>query len=71
MRVDPGTQVPLHPHHAAEECYMLDGDLDTYGTVLRRGDYLRAPAGTVHAPSRSEGGCLILVTAGLDEHASG
>lgn len=70
LRVDPGTTVPAHTHHLAEDCLILQGDLHTYGMVMRAGDFFRAPAATEHPPSRTEAGCLLLVTAGIgDEHS--
>lgn len=70
LRVEPGTTVPAHTHHLAEDCLILRGDLHTYGMVMRTGDFFRAPAATEHPASRTESGCLLLVTAGIgDEHA--
>jgi anti-sigma factor ChrR (cupin superfamily) len=67
LRLDPGAVIPQHLHHGAEECYVLEGELRTWDTVLRAGDFLRSPPGSDHAASRSEGGCLLLLTtAGLE-----
>lgn len=67
LRIDPGCEIMVHPHRDAEECFVLQGELQTCGTVLRVGDYLRAEAGSVHPASRSDGGCMLLVTAGVED----
>jgi len=68
LRMAPGCEIPSHPHKDVEECYILEGDLQTAETVLGPGDYMRAPAGTMHGRSSTKSGCLMLVTAGLEEH---
>ncbi len=45
----------------AEQFYMLEGDAHVAGPVLRAGDYYRAPAGTLHEVTYTEGGCTFLV----------
>ncbi|MCG8407819.1 MAG: cupin domain-containing protein [Phycisphaerales bacterium] len=68
LQMAPGCEIPSHPHDDVEECYVIEGDLHTADTVLRPGDYMRAPAGSLHGRSFTQGGCLMLVTAGVDEH---
>lgn len=67
MQVDPGSEIPVHPHAGPEECYVISGELESYGRTLRAGDYLRAEAGTEHALSRSPRGCLLFVTAAIGD----
>ncbi len=67
LRVGPGMRIPPHRHPDVEECYVLEGDLHSFGTVFHAGDYVRADAGTRHGTARSEQGCLLLLTAGLDD----
>src|SRR5262245_32031325 len=57
MRMDAGSTLPSHPHGGAEECYVIDGDFESFGTMFRTGDYVRAPAGSQHCPSYSRNGC--------------
>ncbi len=68
LRLEAGSEVPPHPHHAAEECYVIEGDIVTSGRRLGPGDYLRASAGTMHDATHTRNGCLLLITAGIDEH---
>ncbi len=62
LRAQPGFRFPAHKHAVAEECYVLEGDFHTYGTVLTAGDYVRAPAGSSHGSCTTEKGCLLLFT---------
>jgi anti-sigma factor ChrR (cupin superfamily) len=61
IRAAPGVELPAHPHPGVEECYLLEGDLQTFGTNLHTGDYMRAPPGSHHPPSYTQNGCLLLV----------
>jgi anti-sigma factor ChrR (cupin superfamily) len=61
FRVAPGVEIPGHPHPVDEECYVLDGDFHSHGTTLFAGDYMRAPAGSRHEATYTEGGCYLLV----------
>lgn len=65
FRMAPGTVFPDHEHGGVEECYVLDGDLSIAGTVLRRNDYIRVPAGARHGEPRTTGGALLLITCPL------
>ena len=67
MRIDPGASYPEHRHHGAEELYLLSGDLHVAGEWMRAGDYCHAEANTVHLAARSEGGCVMLVRASMDD----
>lgn len=59
-----GTRFPAHRHHGVEMVYVLEGDLDSDGRVLHRGDFLRAGAGSDHGSLSSRNGCrALLVTA--------
>ena len=62
IRIAPGVEVPPHPHPQAEECYVVEGDFITSGTTLFAGDYMRSPAGSSHGATRTENGCVLLVT---------
>ena len=68
MRLDPGSIYPSHVHNQAEECLVLEGDLDFGDYVLGVGDYVRLEAGTSHQEARTSLGCLCLITAELPDH---
>ncbi len=68
FRMEPGAQYIPHVHDGPEECYVLEGDLRVDDeTVMRTGDYQRAPAGSRHGVQRTEHGCLLLVTCSLHD----
>lgn len=67
VRMAPGATYPAHPHPGPEECLVLEGDVRAGGLVLRAWDYQRAPAGSRHELQSTEQGCLLLVTAPLEE----
>jgi anti-sigma factor ChrR (cupin superfamily) len=56
LRGGPGTGVPPHAHRGAEECLLLEGDIQVGGVSLKPGDYHVAPPGTTHPSLRSETG---------------
>ena len=66
LRRAPGAAIPPHRHLTAEECFVISGELESFGTILRPGDYIRAASGTQHGTSRSEGGCLLLLTSAMN-----
>jgi anti-sigma factor ChrR (cupin superfamily) len=66
LKAEPGCRYPLHRHAVGEEIYMLSGDLAVGDTVYRAGDYIRASAGSAHAPT-TEGGCMFFFRASLDD----
>ena len=63
VEMKPGTRYPRHRHAAAEELYLLAGDLCVEGVRMGPGDYCRGEAGTVHGEVRSEFGAIFVVTA--------
>src|SRR5262245_10785811 len=66
LRLAPGAVLPPHRHTAVEECYVLEGDVQSMGVQLRAGDYFRAEAGSLHRASRTVGGCLLLLQSAAD-----
>jgi quercetin dioxygenase-like cupin family protein len=66
IRIAPGVEAPPHPHPQAEECYVVEGDFVTSGTTLLAGDYMRSPAGSSHGTTRTETGCVLLVTSEVE-----
>ncbi|MEQ1891426.1 MAG: cupin domain-containing protein [Planctomycetota bacterium] len=63
VRMDAGTAYPAHRHGGAEECYVLEGDLEIVGQQeLHAGDYQRMETGSLHPLQRTRKGCLLLIT---------
>jgi anti-sigma factor ChrR (cupin superfamily) len=63
VRMAPGTSYPAHRHGGAEECFVLEGDLEVGpGTVMAAGDYQRMDAGSRHPVQSTRGGCLLLIS---------
>jgi anti-sigma factor ChrR (cupin superfamily) len=67
VRMLPGATLPAHRHASVEQCYMIAGERQVGGDVLRAGDYWRAEAGTLHAASTSAAGCTYLLVASRAE----
>lgn len=61
-----GVRYPSHHHSAAEELYVLTGDLVVNGTVLHAGDFHHAEADTDHADVASVDGCTALMLVPID-----
>lgn len=61
VRMGPGAHFPKHRHTEAEECYVLEGDIEMCGRVFRSGDYIRAEAGSIHEGVYSKSGCTLLI----------
>ncbi len=59
LRFPPGYVEPRHAHAAEHYDGILDGELHVDGRVLRRGDFLHAPADIPHGPLESPAGCTI------------
>lgn len=67
VRMAPGSSYPRHVHNGPEECLVLEGELHVGDTVLRQGDYQRAPAGSRHGIQSTEHGCLLLIMSSLSD----
>jgi anti-sigma factor ChrR (cupin superfamily) len=63
LRLEPGAVYPVHDHTGPEECLVLEGDVEVEGHRLKAGDYQYAPPGSHHVEQRTQGGCLLLITA--------
>ena len=63
VRLAPGTRVDRHEHPGGEEVFILEGDLADEAGRYGRGDWLRLPHGSGHAPS-TDRGCLLYVKVG-------
>ena len=66
-KLDPGTVVPGHSHHADEECLILEGSLRWDGKIYGRGDYVLALPGGEHTPFDTPDGALLLIRSELTE----
>ncbi|MEK7408982.1 MAG: cupin domain-containing protein [Acidobacteriota bacterium] len=73
VRMEPGAAYPPHRHGGAEQCLVLEGDLEVGDLVLHTGDYQCADSGSIHDVSRTVNGCLLLIVSSphdqLLEHA--
>jgi quercetin dioxygenase-like cupin family protein len=63
IRMEPGTSYPAHVHGGAEECFVLEGDLEIGAELeMRAGDFQRMERGSRHPVQSTRGGCLLLLT---------
>jgi anti-sigma factor ChrR (cupin superfamily) len=67
VRMAPGAVYPAHRHRDVEEIYLLEGEVMMSGVLMRAGDYCRAEADTVHADTRTQTGCVFIVTASVHD----
>jgi anti-sigma factor ChrR (cupin superfamily) len=61
VRMAPGTSYPAHRHGGPEECFVIDGDIRVGAIHMRRGDFQRAEAGSLHPVQTTDGGCVLLI----------
>ena len=59
-KLEPGARYPAHRHHAAEDIFMLSGDLHVGEHLIQEGDFHHAEAGSQHGVNWSEKGCVLL-----------
>jgi anti-sigma factor ChrR (cupin superfamily) len=67
LDVEPGTRFPAHHHSGDEECYVISGDVHTWGRELGPGDFLHADAGTDHTELWTENGATVLLIVPREE----
>ena len=67
VKMAPGARYPRHRHAGPEECYVIDGEVHISGAVLRKGDYQRAEAESIHDVQSTEGGCTLLIISSLQD----
>jgi anti-sigma factor ChrR (cupin superfamily) len=60
-RMEPGSMYGSHRHTQMEELYVLEGTCHCAGRLMYPGDYHRAEAGSIHPPTSTETGSLMLV----------
>ena len=67
VRLSPGGSFPSHEHRDFEESLLLEGDLTRDGALLKPGDYQYAPPGSSHALQQTQHGCVLWVSASLED----
>jgi anti-sigma factor ChrR (cupin superfamily) len=67
VRMKAGARYPGHVHAAAEECYVLAGDLHVGDRRMHAGDYQRAEAGSTHPVQSTDEGCVLLLVSSLHD----
>jgi anti-sigma factor ChrR (cupin superfamily) len=61
LECEPGATVPQHEHGMFEHTLILSGDVTTDEGHYGAGDYFGMPAGSVHMPWSTRGGCRVLI----------
>ena len=69
-RIEPGAQVPPHPHTREEECLVLEGSVIHDDIEYFPGDFLLAPPGERHKPFLAPRGALLMIRSELIPDAS-
>jgi anti-sigma factor ChrR (cupin superfamily) len=61
IHIAPGATIPAHWHDdGAEAHYVIEGDFINAGVTHGPGGFVTHPAGVVHGPHSSKGGCKVL-----------
>lgn len=60
-RLQPGAELPSHPHDNDEECLVLEGEFIIGDHRLQTGDFHLARKGFTHPASRSPSGGLLMI----------
>jgi quercetin dioxygenase-like cupin family protein len=67
VRARAGTYFPTHRHADVEELYILEGGLSFAEENFDAGDSVRMEPGSIHGPSETHEGCVLLICASLDD----
>jgi len=67
FKMDPGSSYVPHVHAAAEECFVVEGDLHVGDLVLGPGDYQMAPPRSSHGVQWTEHGCVLYISSALSD----
>jgi anti-sigma factor ChrR (cupin superfamily) len=70
LKMAPGAKYPSHHHGEAEQCLVLEGDVQWADQVYRAGDFLVASKDTVHPVIQTQGGNVLLLIMGHNEFVS-
>jgi anti-sigma factor ChrR (cupin superfamily) len=71
LRMAPGATFPVHLHHGAEECLVLEGDVRDGDLEMTAGDFVRFEEGTQHGPLQTREGNLLLIVSSLHDEIVG
>ena len=71
LKAGPGAVYPSHPHHGAEECYVLSGSLTVDGRTLHAGDFHHADADSDHGELTTVDGAEVLVVGAIEDYLPG
>jgi anti-sigma factor ChrR (cupin superfamily) len=63
LRMEPGSQVPVHSHTQEEQCLVIEGEVKIGEHTIRSGDWHVASPGTTHEDFRTQTGCLLFIRA--------
>jgi anti-sigma factor ChrR (cupin superfamily) len=67
VRLDPGTDYPVHIHGGVEELHLLHGELKVDNRTLYAGDFIHAGSNTTDHHVWTETGCTcFLMTSAKD-----
>jgi len=61
VRMAAGSRYDNHRHTRTEELVVIEGSCYCGGKLLRKGDYHRAEAGSIHLDTRTDEGSLMLI----------
>lgn len=65
-RLEPGGGFPPHFHSHEEECWVLEGEVETEGHVIRAGDMHIAAAGCEHPEVMTRTGAVLLIRSQIE-----
>jgi anti-sigma factor ChrR (cupin superfamily) len=60
-RMEPGSRYTDHRHKLTEELFILEGSCFCGGKLLKKGDYHRAEAASIHLDTSTDEGSLMLI----------
>jgi anti-sigma factor ChrR (cupin superfamily) len=61
VRMDPGSRYENHRHTRTEELVVIEGSCYCGGKLMKKGDYHRAEAGSIHLDTYTDDGSLMLI----------
>jgi quercetin dioxygenase-like cupin family protein len=67
VRMAPGSSYPAHRHGGAEECFVIEGDLQVGSLTMRASDYQRAAPGSTHPVQSTASGCVLFLVSSLSD----
>lgn len=68
LRFAPGAKLFKHRHPKMEEVFVVSGEVWIHGLRMSVGDYCRADADSIHEESYSDNGCVVFISASMDNH---